>query len=636
MLDKFKYIFTGSPLPSDLMAEKRLNKARALAAFSPDALASVAYANQEIYLGLLAAGAAGLILQFPISLAIAILLVIVTLSYAQTILAYPNGGGSYVVARSNLGTLPGLVAGGALLLDYILNAAVSLTAGVAAIASAFPAIWPYRVELAIVLLVLITLINLRGLRETGTALAVPVYLFLVTFIGMLVIGIVRLLTGSLSIVPMQMVAPPAFSPLTLFIVMHSFAAGCTALTGIESISNGVPTFRPPEAQNARITLVVMAILMGFMFVGSVGLTQFLGVIAAPDETILSALAHRILGSGLGYYLVQFTTLGILTVAVNTSFAGFPRVAAILSSDRFLPRQLSNVGDRLVFTNGILLLAGISAILIFAFNGETHALVPLFAVGAFSAFTLSQAGMVLHWFHEHTPGWQLKSFINGLGAFVTALTLVVISISKFREGAWISILVIPLLVILFLRINRHYRSVSSQLSLRGLPPSLRPTPRPRVVIPVSGVHRGMVDAVNFSRSISDNVTAVFIDIDPSPDEIELRRKWEAWFPDVKLEIVPSPYRSMVEPLLAYLEQTDLEHNDGQPAVLVLPELITARPWNGILHNQSAMLIKEAILYDRHNSGYNRIIIDVPYHLRDKTHSGQNLHGHSKKPGRTNHE
>jgi hypothetical protein len=220
--------------------------------------------------------------------------------------------------------------------------------------------------------------------------------------------------------------------------------------------------------------------------------------------------------------------------------------------------------------------------------------------------------------------------------VTALTLVVISISKFREGAWISILVIPLLVILFLRINRHYRSVSSQLSLRGLPPSLRPTPRPRVVIPVSGVHRGMVDAVNFSRSISDNVTAVFIDIDPSPDEIELRRKWEAWFPDVKLEIVPSPYRSMVEPLLAYLEQTDLEHNDGQPAVLVLPELITARPWNGILHNQSAMLIKEAILYDRHNSGYNRIIIDVPYHLRDKTHSGQNLHGHSKKPGRTNHE
>jgi hypothetical protein len=318
---------------------------------------------------------------------------------------------------------------------------------------------------------------------------------------------------------------------------------------------------------------------------------------------------------VGYFIAQFTTLGILTVAVNTSFAGFPRVAAILANDKFLPRQLSNVGDRLVFNNGIILLSGLAAILIIVFNGNTHLLVPLFAVGAFSAFTLSQAGMVIHWFHDRTRGWHLKSLINGLGALVTAVTLVIISISKFVEGAWISILIIPLLVILFLRINGHYRSVSHQLSLHGLPPSLRPLPRPRVVIPVSGVHRGMVNAITFALSIAEDVTAVFVDIDFSPDEVELRRKWDAWFPDVKLVIVPSPYRSIVEPLLSFLEQTDREHHDGQQAVLVLPELIPARPWNNILHNQSAILIKEAVLYNRHQAGFTRIIIDVPYHLGD---------------------
>ncbi|HEX9019528.1 MAG TPA: APC family permease [Anaerolineaceae bacterium] len=615
MLNKIRYWIVGSPLPSDMMAEKRLNKVRALAAFSPDALSSVAYANQEIYLGLVAAGAAGLALSFPIALAITILLVIVALSYAQTIRGYPSGGGSYIVARANLGTLPGLIAAAALMLDYVLTAAVSLTAGVAEIASAFPVLYAYRIWLALALLVLIMLLNLRGQRESGTAMAVPVYLFLVTFIGMEILGFARLLINHTPPVPIAQVAPQPLQALTLILVLHAFSAGCTALTGIEAISNGVPAFKAPAATNARMTLGIMAALMVVLFAGSMGLTQYLGVIAGPNETILSALARRLLGVGAAYYVVQISTLAILAVAANTSFADFPRLAAILSSDKFLPRQLFNLGDRLVYTNGIVLLAGLAGVLIVVFNGNEHALVPLFAVGAFSAFTLSQSGMVVHWYKEHSPGWHLKLFINGLGALVTGSTVLVIGASKFLEGAWISVLVIPLVVVLFLRIRGHYRVVSAQLTLKGLPPSLRPMARPRVVIPVSGVHRAMVQAVTFARAISDHVTAVYIDIDPEPDEVALRRQWEDWFPDVKLEIIPSPYRSIVEPLLQFLEDTDHAHNDGSLAVLLLPEIIPASPWNGMLHNQTAALIKDALLYKRYHTGLNRVIIDVPYHLSE---------------------
>jgi len=613
MFDKFKYFLIGAPLPSQMMFEKRLNKVRALAAFSPDALSSLAYANQEIFLGLVIAGSAGLSLQFPIALAITILLCIVALSYAQTIRGYPSGGGSYIVARENLGTYPGLVAGGALLLDYILTAAVSLTAGVAAIASAFPQLWPYRVWIAIGILLLIGMLNLRGLRESGTFMAVPVYLFLFSFIGMLLYGLFQAATQAAP-PPLASVMPPAVEPLSLLLILHAFSVGCTALTGIEAISNGITAFKPPEWVNARKTLIIMALLMAFLFLGSMGLTQFFGVMAGPQETILSALARRLVGTGPFYYLVQFSTLAVLAVAANTSFAGFPRVTAILAKDKFMPRQLFNVGDRLVFNNGILLLIILTAVLIIAFNGESHALVPLFAVGAFTAFTLSQAGMVIHWVRLKEKGWQIKAAINGLGALVTLVTLFVIGVSKFLEGAWISVLVIPGLVFLFLKIRENYQHVSRQLTMHGLPPSLRPLPRPRVVVPVSSVNRGMVDAVNFARSISDRVTAVFIDIDPGPDEEELRRRWNVWFPDIEFVIVPSPYRSLVEPLLTFLDQTDIDHNDGQQAVLILPELIPASSWHEILHNQSAKEIKKTLLYKRRQSGLQRIIIDVPYHLK----------------------
>lgn len=610
MLDRMKHLLIGPPLPTHQLAERKLNKVRALAAFSPDALSSIAYANQEIYLGLAVAGSAGLALSLPIGMAIAGLLIVVALSYFQTIHGYPSGGGSFVVARENLGTLPGLIAATALMIDYVLAAAVSLTAGVAALASAFPALWPHRVTLALALLVVIALLNLRGLRETGTFMAIPVYAFLFVFFGMLIVGAAQLIrqgAGSLAAT-----APPPTQTLTTFLILHTFAAGCTALTGIEAISNGVPAFRPPEAKNAGQTLIIMAILMGLLFAGSVGLTQLLAVVAGPEETILSALARRALGNSPFYFLVQIATMLILAVAANTSFAGFPRVAALLAAEGYLPRQLTGLGDRLVFANGIVSLAAATAFLIAVFNGDTHALVPLFAVGAFLAFTLSQAGMVVHWWREKGRRWRLKSIINGLGALATGIALIVIGASKFAEGAWITIVVIPFMVSVFYRIHRHYQRVREELSLRGLPPSIKPFPPPRVVVPISGVHRGMIDAVAFARSIAEDVTAVYIELEPGAGK-RVRETWERWWPDVPLVVLPSPYRSLVGPLLDFLDATDRQHNDGQLATVVLPEFVPAKWYHGLLHNQSGWLIKTALLYRRRQLGFQRAVIDVPYHL-----------------------
>ncbi|MDD2695776.1 MAG: APC family permease, partial [Anaerolineales bacterium] len=557
------------------------------------------------------AGSAGLALAWPIGLAITALLIIVAISYRQTIYAYPSGGGSYVVARDNLGTLPGLIAAAALLIDYILTAAVSLTAGLEAIASAFPGLYPHRVLLALGLLLLITLANLRGLRETGTLMSIPVYLFLVSYLPMLLIGASKLfLEGPASL---AQVAPPATQGITTFLILHAFATGCTALTGIEAISNGVPAFRPPEAKNASQTLVVMALLMAILFVGSIGLTQYLGVIAGPQETILSALARKVYGSGLPYLVVQTTTLLILAVAANTSFAGFPRVVSIIASDGFLPRQLANLGDRLVFTNGIVLLSLGTGLLIVLFQGNTHALIPLFAVGVFLAFSLSQAGMVVHWWRNREKGWSTKLVINGVGALATTLTLLIVGYSKFLEGAWFIIALVPLLVTMFFRIKAHYNQLRKQLSLAGLPPSLKPYPPMRVVLPISGVHRGIVEAVRFAESFARHITAVYVELEPGQGE-HVRQEWESWWPDIPLVVIPSPYRSIVGPLFEFLDKYDSECNDGQQAAVVLPEFIPASWWHGLLHNQTSWLLKTALLYRRRHFGFQGVIIDVPYHLK----------------------
>jgi amino acid transporter len=613
MLSKLKSVLIGSPLPTQLLGEKRLNKIRALAAFSPDALSSIAYANQEIYLGLVVAGAAGLLLAWPIGLAITLLLVIVATSYYQTIQGYPSGGGSYVVARENLGTLPGLIAAAALLIDYLLTAAVSLTAGVEAIASAFPSLYHFRIEIALFLLAIITIANLRGLRETGTVMAVPVYLFLFTYLPMLAYGLYKLFTQGP--VPIESVAPPATQPLTIFLILHTFATGCTALTGIEAISNGVPSFKSPESRNAGRTLIVMAVLMGILFAGSIGLIQFLGIIASPNETILSALARSLLGNGPAYVLIQFSTMLILAVAANTSFAGFPRLAAILAKDGFLPRQFTGLGDRLVFANGIVTLSVATGFLIILFGGKSHLLIPLFAVGVFLAFTLSQAGMVKHWWRERQKNmkWLPKAIINGLGMLATLTTLFIVGISKFREGAWIIVLLIPLFVIGFRSVHQHYQDVGKQLSLRGLPPDLKPLPPLRLIVPVSGVHRGIIEAMDFAQSISKHITGVYIELDPGAGD-QMEKEWKRWWPDIPLVILPSPYRSIIRPLLDYLETTDEEHNDGTLAAVVLPEFVPAKWWQALLHNQTSLLIKTALLFRRGTNGYQRIVIDVPYHLK----------------------
>ncbi|MDD3825839.1 MAG: APC family permease [Anaerolineae bacterium] len=610
MFGRLRHFLVGHPLPTQQLGEERLNKVRALAAFSPDALSSIAYANQEIYLALMLAGSAGLSLAAPIGLAITGLLLIVALSYYQTIHGYPSGGGSYVVARENLGTLPGLVAAAALMVGYLLTAAVSLTAGVEALASAFPALWDYRVPAALLLLGLITLLNLRGLRESGTLMAIPVYLFLVTYLPMLGYGLVRLVAGGPA--PLASVAPAPVQPLTIALILQAFSSGCTALTGIEAISNGVPAFRAPEARNAGRTLMVMALLMALLFLGSTGLVQALAVVAGPQETILSALTRRVWGGGAGYLLIQGATMLILTVAANTSFAGFPRLTAILAGDGFVPRQLAGLGDRLVFSNGILVLAGATAVLIVLFGGDSHALVPLFAVGVFLAFTLSQAGMVLHWHRTRGPRWQLKAVLNAAGAVATGGTVLVIASNRFFQGAWITLALIPILVIAFWQVRRHYRQVAAQLSLRGLAPPTPPLPHPRVVVPISGVHRGVIIAMAFARSISEDVTGVYIELEPGAAE-RVRERWMEWWPDVPLVVQPSPYRSIVGPLLDYLDETDRRHNDGQLATVVLPEFVPARWWQNLLHNQTTWLIKTALLYRRRQLGYQRVIIDVPYHL-----------------------
>jgi len=443
-------------------------------------------------------------------------------------------------------------------------------------------------------------------------MAVPVYLFLGSFLLTLAFGVIRAWQDGPT--SFAVTAPPPALPLTTFLLLHAFASGCTALTGIEAISNGVPAFRAPETRNANQTLIVMALLMGVLFLGSVGLTQHFAVVAGPEETILSALVRRILGPGPLYVLVQAATLAILAVAANTSFAGFPRLASIMAQDRYLPHQLSQYGDRLVFSNGMLLLAALTGVLIVLFAGDTHALIPLFAVGVFLAFTLSQAGMVVHWMRERGPGWRIKALTNGVGMATTAITLGVVTLSKFAEGAWIIVLLVPLLVLLFRRVHTHYEEMGRELTLRRKTGRTGPLASPRFVLPISGVHRGVLEAVRFARSLTDQVTAVYVEITPGAAE-RVRREWEQHGQGLPLEVISSPYRSIVGPLLDFLEQLDQQQADGQLVGVILPEFIPARWWQYPLHNQTAWSIKLALLYGRRTTGRGRAILDIPFYLQE---------------------
>ena len=609
----------GAPLPSAQMVHERLNKIQALAVFSSDALSSVAYATEEILLVLVLAGSAALGLSLPIALTIVGLLVIVVFSYYQTIHGYPSGGGAYIVAHENLGEGPGLVAAAALLTDYVLTVAVSISAGIAATTSAFPALLPWRIELCLIAIALIAWANMRGVRESGTLFSVPTYGFLVLFLSLIAVGLFRLTTGTLE--PTAAAAAPTgegtLQALSLFLILRAFASGSTALTGVEAISNGIPAFRKPEATNAGKTLVAMATLLGIMFLGITFLARSLHIIPMESETVVSQIARQVFGEGPIYLALQTATTLILVLAANTSFADFPRLAAILSRDRYLPRQLTNLGDRLVFSNGILLLAILASALVVIFGGRTHGLIPLYAVGVFLSFTLSQAGMVRHWRRLRGSGWQWKAVINSVGAVATGVVLLIQITTKFLHGAWVVLLLIPVIVWMFHSIKKHYLAVADQLSLEGVCceewPEADTRERHKVLVFVSGMHRGTLGALRFARTLSKDVTAVMAEVDLDRTE-RVKERWQRWGHDVPLVVLESPYRSTVGPLLDYLNQTDARDPERGLAVVVLPEFVAARRWQELLHNQTARLIKNALIYRRGHTGVDRVIIDVPYHLR----------------------
>jgi len=601
----WKRWFLGTPLETERFQEERLRVPIALAVFSSDALSSVAYATEEILLVLSIAGMAALDYSMPISAVIALLLFIVIISYRQTIHAYPEGGGSYIVARENLGTLWGLIAAAALLLDYILTVAVSTAAGVAAVTSAFPGLLRDRVALGLLFLFLLAVGNLRGVRQSGRIFAFPTYLFIFSMSALIVTGIVRALLGYPAVEPPVAALPEIQHDLNLWLLMKAFSAGCAALTGIEAVSDGVQTFRKPEARNASLTLMIMAVILAFFFLGTSYLAHVYTVIPGARQTVVSQLGRAIFGAGPLYYLMQIATASILMVAANTSFADFPRISSILARDRFVPRQLANLGDRLVYSNGILILAGSAGFLLILFGGNTHRLIPLYAVGVFLAFTLSQSGMVMRHLRLKGERYRLHAVINAAGATATGAALLVIATTKFLQGAWIVILLIPLFVIFFLRTHRHYFYVRQQLSLREIEPE-RPL-RHTAIVPISAVNRATVYAVRYAKSIAHEVEAVHVAIDPARVD-QVRQQWKAWGGGVPLRVLESPYRSMVQPLVDHIDDLMHGRRRNEMVTVVLPEFVTAHWWEGLFHNQSAFLIKGALLF---RPGV--VVTSIPFHF-----------------------
>jgi amino acid transporter len=598
-----KRLLVGKPMPLAQARHERLSKTVALAVFSSDALSSVAYATEEILLVLVLAGAAAAHLLVPVSVAIAALLLVVVVSYNQTIHAYPSGGGSYIVARANLGPTPGLIAAAALLIDYVLTVSVSVAAGVAALTSALPGLHEHRVALGVSFIALIAFANLRGVRESGRVFAVPTYLFVGTFAIMVGTGLWRWLGGDL--VPLSPRPVAGAVPLTWFLVLRAFSSGCTALTGVEAISNGVPAFKPGEAKNASITMGWMAGILGTLFLGLTVLAWGLHVTPTEDETVVSQIARTLYGTGWFYYLVQGSTMLILVLAANTSFADFPRLASLLSRDRYAPRQLTTQGDRLVFSNGILVLGGLAALLIVLFSGDTHALIPLYAVGVFISFTLSQTGMVRHWLVDHGPGWRRRLAINGTGAVVTAVVAVVIAATKFTHGAWIVVFLIPLMVMGFRAVNRHYEALADELSLEHL--AEEPPVTNTVLVLAGDLHMGVVRALRYAQSLSPNPKAVYVEIDPSRT-LRLEERWAKGGCGVPLVVLSSPYRSVLGPLFEYIERIKSQAPHGA-VTIVIPEFVPRHWWQHVLHNQTALLVKGAMLFRQ-----GIVVVDVPFHLK----------------------
>lgn len=643
-----KRFLVGKAKKTAQAVHERLTKKTGLAVFASDALSSTAYASEEILLVLAVVFAFGQANAFnyvvPITLVIVVVLIIVAISYRQTIFAYPSGGGAYIVAKDNLGTMPGLVAGAALLVDYVLTVSVSISAGVAAITSAAQGtswawIEDHKVLFCLVLIGFIALANLRGVRESGALFAGPTYSFVICFLFMIGYGIVQyFLFPAVAPAPEDLKLAEGYDlqPLTWFLLLGAFSNGCVALTGTEAISNGIPAFRQPESRNAATTLGWMAALLATMFIGTSVMAYLYQVHPSQSQTVISQFARTIFTGSMGwfYYLIQATTALILILAANTSFADFPRLASLLARDRFLPRQFATRGDKLVFSNGIIILAIFSGLLVAAFGGDTSRLIPLYAVGVFLSFTLSQSGMVLHWWKtarklkessgSANPGhtvtaaqaqelklarhWKKSIAINGIGGVATLVVLIVLVITKFLHGAWIVVVIIPLLVAMFRAIHRHYRDVAMQLTTEGLQKVL-PVEH-EVIVPISGIHRGVLQALEYAKTIArgGHITALYINLDEETTQ-KLRFKWTGFVEGVELVVIASPYRSLVGPLIRYIDRR-IKLHPQKFVTVVLPEFVPARWWHQLLHNQTSLMLKGSLLFKR-----NVIVISVPYHLKD---------------------
>jgi amino acid transporter len=616
-----KRVIIGSPFATSQAIHERLSKVKALPIFSSDALSSSAYGPEEILIALALAGSGALSRALPIAGVIVAMLAIVTLSYRQTIKSYPSGGGAYIVAHDNLGQRPGLTAAAALMVDYVLTVAVSVAAGVAAITSAAPGLYDLRVPIGVAVVLLFALGNLRGIRESGTIFASPTYFFILAMGTMIVVGTVKVVLGD---APGTLLhgAPPreqvaATQGLSLFLILRAFSSGSAALTGVEAISNGVPAFKPPESRNARTTLTMMACILGFLVLGVSFLASRYGLVPTEKETIVSMLGREILGKNPLYYAYQAATAMVLFMAANTSFADFPRVSAILANDRFMPRQFAFKGDRLAFSRGIVFLAGAAAILLIVFSGDVTRLIPLYAIGVFVSFTLSQSGMVRHHQRLQEPGWRMGTAINGVGAVMTAVVAVIIAGTKFTHGAWISILLMLALIVLFTRIRHHYDwfdeavqadEVAPPSDIPAAVPAGRPPTREHIVVPVDAINKVSLAAIEFVRELSGRATAVYVTDDREEAE-ELRARWEKLIPDIRLLVIESPYRAFVAPMVAYVGS--LQRADpGSNITVVLPGFVPRHWWERPLHNQEVLRLKP---YLRNRPGVR--VIDFPYRLEE---------------------
>ena len=605
------FIF-GNPLKTEKLESERLTKVKALAIFSSDALSSVAYATEEILLAL------GPILamsySLPIAFMIAALMIVVSTSYWQTIEAYPHGGGAFAVAHENFGEFFGLIAASALLIDYVLTVAVSLSAGASAVISAFPSLSGHEIHICFVCLLLLTMTNLRGTGEAASVLSVPTYGFIVLIFLMISFGIFK---PSMSAATSKLRSCDMSQMLIILALLRAFASGCSALTGIESIAGGILSFHKPRYRNAQITLLLMAILLCTSFVGITFLANKFHVVFSPDETVISQIARKIFGSGVMYYCVQFATALILLLAANSAFAGFPRLASILGQRKYIPTRFANLGDRLAYSNGIIMLAIVATVLIYFFNGDSHSLIPLYSMGVFISFTLSQAGMVKRTIRLKEKNWKIRVLISAGGTAATTITLLVLVESKFLHGAWVIAILIPMLFMIFKKTKVQYKKTNLELDLKkgGLGEFLKPISqfRPKVVVPVSRIHKGTLSALRFAVSLSDDVVAVIVNVNQKETD-RLKLNWRVMHFKIPLVILNSPYRSIINPFLDFLSEQDIRDPERGKAVVVMPSFVPGKFWQNILHNQTAAILKASLLYRNRSSEQTRTIVEIPYQMR----------------------